>query len=60
MNQELNETMRTIIKMSGAIENVTKAITSAETSLANGQTELADLEMQLERKKQELIQLLTQ
>jgi phage-related minor tail protein len=59
MNQEL-ELMRTIISMSSAIENVTNAMKAAETSLANGEAELMDLEKQLSLRKQELIDLLTQ
>ena len=60
MNQETKELMRTIISMSGAIENITNAMKAAETSLANGEAELMDLEKQLSIRKQELIQLLTQ
>lgn len=60
MNQETKELMRTIISMSGAIENITNAMKAAETSLANGEAELIDLEKQLSLRKQELIQLLTQ
>lgn len=59
MNQEL-ELMRTIISMSSAIENVTNAMKAAETSLANGEAELMDLEKQLSLRKQELIDILTQ
>ena len=59
MNQEL-ELMRTIISMSSAIENVTNAMKSAETSLANGEVELIDLQKQLSIKTDELIDLLTQ
>lgn len=59
MNQEL-ELMRTIISMSSAIENVTNAMKAAETSLANGEAELMDLEKQLSIRKQELIDILTQ
>lgn len=60
MNQETKELMRTIISMSGAIENITNAMKAAETSLANGEAELMDLEKQLSIRKQELIQLLNQ
>lgn len=60
MNQETKELMRIIISMSGAIENITNAMKAAETSLANGEAELIDLEKQLSIRKQELIQLLTQ
>jgi len=60
MNQETKELMRSIISMSGAIENITNAMKAAETSLANGEAELVDLEKQLSIRKQELIQLLTQ
>ena len=59
MNQEL-ELMRTIISMSSAIENVTNAMKAAETSLANGEAELMDLEKQLSIRKQKLIDILTQ
>ena len=59
MNQEL-ELMRTIISMSGAIENIKTALSAAETSLANGEIELEDLQSQLQRKTDELIDLLTQ
>ena len=59
MTQEL-ELMRTIISMSTAIENVTNALKSAETSLANGEVELIDLQKQLSIKTDELIDLLTQ
>ena len=59
MTQEL-ELMRTIISMSSAIENVTNALKSAETSLANGEVELIDLQKQLSIKTDELIDLLTQ
>jgi phage-related minor tail protein len=59
MTQEL-ELMRTIISMSSAIENVTNAMKAAETSLANGEAELMDLEKQLSLRKQELIDILTQ
>lgn len=60
MNQETKELMRSIISMSGAIENITNAMKAAETSLANGEAELIDLEKQLSIRKQELIKLLTQ
>ena len=59
MTQEL-ELMRTIISMSTAIENITNALKSAETSLANGEVELIDLQKQLSIKTDELIDLLTQ
>ena len=59
MTQEL-ELMRTIISMSTAIENVTNALKSAETSLTNGEAELIDLKKQLSIKTDELIDLLTQ
>ena len=59
MTQEL-ELMRTIISMSSAIENVTNAMKSAETSLTNGKAELIDLQKQLSIKTDELIDLLTQ
>ena len=59
MNQEI-ELMRTIISMSSAIENVTNAMKAAETSLANGEAELMDLEKQLSIRKQKLIDILTQ
>ena len=60
MKQEIKELMRTILQMSGAIENITTAMKAAETSLINGEAELMDLEKQLSIKKQELIKLLTQ
>lgn len=59
MNQKL-ELMRSIISMSGAIENIKTALSAAETSLANGEIELADLQSQLQRKTDELIDLLNQ
>ena len=59
MNQEL-ELMRTIISMSGAIDNIKTALSAAETSLVNGEAELIDLERQLTLKKDELITLLNE
>lgn len=59
MNQEL-ELMRSIISMSGAIDNIKTALSAAETSLANGEIELEDLQSQLQRKTDELIDILTQ
>lgn len=59
MNQKL-ELMRTIISMSGAIDNIKTALSAAETSLANGEIELADLQSQLQKKTDELIDILTQ
>lgn len=58
MNQKIKDAMRSILQMSGAIENITNAMKSAETSLANGEAELIDLEKQLTLKKDELITLL--
>lgn len=58
MNQEIQDAMRSILSMSGAIENITKAMKAAETSLVNGEAELIDLEMQLTLKKDQLITLL--
>jgi mitochondrial fission protein ELM1 len=60
MNQEIKDAMRSILSMSGAIENITKAMKSAETSLVNGEAELIDLEKQLTLKKDELITLLNE
>lgn len=60
MTQEIKDAMRSILQMSGAIENITKAMKSAETSLVNGEAELIDLEKQLTLKKDELITLLNE
>ena len=60
MTQEIKDAMRSILSMSGAIDNITKAMKSAETSLVNGEAELIDLEKQLTLKKDELITLLNE
>lgn len=60
MNQEIKNAMRAILQMSGAIDNIRTALSAAETSITNGEIELADLQSQLQRKTDELIDLLTQ
>lgn len=58
MNQQIKESMRNILSMSNAIENIKTTMSNAEASLANGEAELIDLEKQLTLKKDELITLL--
>lgn len=60
MNQEIKNAMRAILQMSGAIDNIRTALSAAETSITNGEIELAELQSQLQRKTDELIDLLTQ
>lgn len=52
--------MRTILTMTSSIERIKKNVEDAHTTIDNGKIEYTELEEQLELRKQELIDLLTQ
>ena len=52
--------MRTILTMTSNIERINQNVEDAHTTIDNGKKEATELEEQLELRKQELIDLLTQ
>ena len=52
--------MRTILTMTSSIERINQNVEDAHTTIENGKLEASELEEQLELRKQELIDLLTQ
>ena len=52
--------MRTILTMTSSIERINQNVEDAHTTITNGKIEASELEEQLELRKQELIDILTQ